>query len=769
MSAPTTRRSRHADQGRTRTRRVVLAPTRRQWLDLGLLTALCLLALVGLRSTYGGIEFFLVGAVGVLLGVALGHLGTALRQPLFAVVLAALVTFFLLGGVVALRRQAIGGVLPGPGTVRGLGEVTVHGWKDLLTTLPPVGNTGSLLVIPYLLGLLAGVLGASLAERTRGTFTPLLAPVALLVVVILLGTARPVSLVLQGGGFAILALGWVALRARQRRDTLRSGAGRRTRVITAAALLAVAASAAVVVGPALPGNGSYRRLVLRDYIVPPFDISRYPSPLAGMRRYTTNGALNTTVLLTETGLPTGTPIRIATMDSYDGSVWAASNDPSTDGETGTFQRVGETVAAPVAGVRSTVHVTLGPGYSDVWVPTAGELAKASLPGGESALASFRYNVATGTAVLPGGLTPGESYTLSVVVPPQPTDHPTALGTPLVGDDLTSFTSSAVSSWTDTSAEAWTQLQAVAAHLHSVGKYSDGGGAQATFLPGHSLGRLTAFLSATQLVGNDEQYAAIFALMANEIGFPARVVLGAVPEPGGIVKGSDVHAWVEIRLASGRWLAIPTAAFTPDRSQTPDNAPPQSQQNAKGKIVPPPNSVNPPSSLDNPDPPQSNAARRSAQAKKNQLLGVPVPGFLRAIVVWGGPPLLLIALLCLAVVATKAVRRRRRRSRGSAVLRLAAGWREVLDHARDLGADVTASDTRPEQAGHLPAVEAVPLARAADAGVFGPGEPAQAMVADFWHQVVVTRRQMSHSVGRWRRVRAAVSLRSLRRPRPARSG
>ena len=49
-------------------------------------------------------------------------------------------------------------------------------------------------------------------------------------------------------------------------------------------------------------------------------------------------------------------------------------------------------------------------------------------------------------------------------------------------------------------------------------------------PGHNLHRLTddtGGVNSPFVVGNDEQYAAWMALLANRIGVPARVVFGAV--------------------------------------------------------------------------------------------------------------------------------------------------------------------------------------------------------------------------------------------------
>ena len=66
-----------------------------------------------------------------------------------------------------------------------------------------------------------------------------------------------------------------------------------------------------------------------------------------------------------------------------------------------------------------------------------------------------------------------------------------------------------------------------------------------------------------MVGNDEQYAAVMALLAGEVGVPARVVLGAEVPEGGVVTGKDVSAWVELRAADGSWRTLPTEDFMSD--------------------------------------------------------------------------------------------------------------------------------------------------------------------------------------------------------------
>src|SRR4051794_12602014 len=135
--------------------------------DLVLLTALCMLALLGLRSTYGGTAYLIAGAAGVATGLLVGAAGAALTVPALGVAAATVVAYFVVGLAV-----------PGPRSVAGLLELAGHGWKQLLTTLPPIGGSGPLPGLPFLLGLAAATLGSSLALRTRPSFGPLFAPAA---------------------------------------------------------------------------------------------------------------------------------------------------------------------------------------------------------------------------------------------------------------------------------------------------------------------------------------------------------------------------------------------------------------------------------------------------------------------------------------------------------------------------------------------------------------------------------------------------------------
>jgi hypothetical protein len=433
--------------------------------------------------------------------------------------------------------------------------------------------------------------------------------------------------------------------------------------------------------------------------------------------------------------------------------------------------VSSTIDNPVEGEEVDVSVTLGEGWTGVWLPTVGALQSLEFETGDARAKAevFRYNLATSTAVVPTGMQPGDRYSFTAVQPDDELTDETVGSAELAPlPPGAAFIQGPTEKWTeDAGPDPMDRVLAAAEHLRTEGKYSDGiGRTERIYVAGHNVWRLSdEFVNAPQIVGNDEQYAATMALIANDIGVPARVVLGAVVPEDGRVTGKDVSAWVELRAADGSWKTLPTEAFmstTPPADQVPETNTPMS-----GTVIPPPNPIPPPSDAgeqSDADLKERKATRKKADEEDEEGLIPGVPAWIGVVLTYVGVPVLVLALLLGAIVGLKAWRRHRRRSAPSPSARFVGAWRELVDHARDLGQVVPLGPTvtRREQSAGIESGQAGALARRADSFVFGPSAPEVGAAATFWESVDAERRAMSQEVGRWQRVRAAISVRSLRR-------
>lgn len=408
------------------------------------------LALFGFGQAYGGSRYFLAGAAGMVVGGAVAWWGASARQPLIVVTAATVVAFFLFGGAAAVPDVALAGILPGPAAAGALIDGAIQGWARLLTTYPPVGTAANLLVIPYLCGVVSGVLALSIAARTRRPTVAVLVPFAVLVLSILFGTKQPASLLLQGALFGVVAIWWISHVQRRRR---RVDVGRRAsrRWLSIAAVLLAAGTVSYVGADLVPGYGTRPRVILRDYTEPPFDPQDYPSPLSSYRRFTNgapqqadgaepeasraSGATNDgppgwgdEELFEVRGLAPDQRLRLATMDTYtDGVVYEVGTGSESSGF---FQRVGEVLPeAPEGDETVQVEVeVLGDGdtaeYDEVWLPVADGVRSLRFDPSDAERATelaaeVRYNSATSTVAMPVPLVAGDRYSMEAVVVPQP--------------------------------------------------------------------------------------------------------------------------------------------------------------------------------------------------------------------------------------------------------------------------------------------------------------------------------------------------------------
>ncbi|MEO9165083.1 MAG: hypothetical protein ABI470_05265, partial [Aquihabitans sp.] len=187
--------------------------------DAFAIAVIALVSLVGLKSVYDGIGVMIVGSVGIAAGIVLGWL--VRRAGLSALsTLGLFSVVYVVASGPALPDDSIAGILPGPQTPSALLNGLIHSWPDLVTTAPPAGLGAGLGVVPYTCGFVGAGLAMLLARKTARPLLPALPLLLVLMASFVLGTVEPFSTMIQGGLFALMALGWAAVRAnRSRRST----------------------------------------------------------------------------------------------------------------------------------------------------------------------------------------------------------------------------------------------------------------------------------------------------------------------------------------------------------------------------------------------------------------------------------------------------------------------------------------------------------------------------------------------------------------------
>ena len=724
--------------------------------------ALIVLGLAPLHEVYLSPAMWATVAGGVLLGTALATAGAQRRWPTLTVLAFALPAFFLFGALAA-PSTTIGGVLPTLTTwqLMGVGVVTV--WKQVLTIAPPLGTTGVLLLLPYLLAFFGSLIAVTISLRAKHWSLSLLVPALVCVAAILFGTRLAVAPGVIGVAAVALSVVWVAWRSG------RLEAHRVIAVPLVIGLVAIGGTATAFL--ATPENP---RLVLRDLIDPPPDPHDYTSPLASFRRYVDTLADET--LFTAAGLPAGTQrIRLATMDSYDGHVWGITGSGAAG--TGTFAQPGSRLVTEESAGAAQVQVRIE-GYTGVWLPTIGASEDVDFAGSRSGelTESLYFNRATDTGLVAATLRAGDGYKLVADPEPDVVDDDSAPATSMLAlpasriqmPDVTGVpdvVASLASEFTQGASGDYERVSMIATALSSYGYFSHGLEGDAPSRPGHGAARLVAMLDSDQMTGDAEQYAAAMALMVRELGLPARVVMGfdvsqaAAADDGSgalAITGSDVTAWVEVPFEGHGWLPF---FPTPEEDQVPQVQNPDPQDRPEPQVLQPPEPpqeppVVPP--LDRSDAPAEQDPPEDDEFSRQLFLYVAAIGI----------PLLVLLSPLIVIAALKARRWHRRRTSGPPDARIAGGWAELSDRVLDLGVDTPGGATRREAAvaydTTLTGAGTTVLARRADAGVFAPEPPSQAEIDDYWADVHTAVRHAGSAVPWRRRVAARFSLRSLRR-------
>ncbi len=759
------------------------------WTDVGVVVALSLLAVLGFEPAFGAHGYLVAGVGGLVLGTAVALAGRLARLGIVSTIAIALGVYLLLGSPLTMPQQAIGGVLPNLTTLSGLVQGAVFAWGDIVTLQAPVEAPPYIAVLPYFAAWAATFTSVSLAcrwlprrPRTALRASVLVVPAVLLFLAgILVGTDRPYYAGVRGVAFAVVALVWLGWR-RRGRDVVAittDGSARRRKLVGVAVIVAGAIILGVGGGIVLAPSAA-SRFVLRQEITPPFDPLQYPSPLAGFRTYTKK--LEKTDLFTVQGLQDGQKVRLATMDSYDGEVWRVASPTTQTSDSGAFELLGRDIPRPPlarAGGESTLRFSIE-GYKDVWLPDAEYPRTLDFTSftGVDPTTTVRINTVTGTAAVTSGVARGLRYTLGVTTPTVPSDKRLArvpaahVSLPPV-QDVPDVVAAKAKEYAGTAKTTIQQLRNIERSLKTVGYLSHGRASDPVpSRAGEGADRMTELFTREPMVGDEEQYASAFALMARSLGYPARVVMGfapKVPKGGGTVtvKGGDVTAWVEVAFEGVGWIPFYP---TPTKTDAPQ------EQTTRPKLEPQPQVRQPPTTNEKQDDVLT-PVKISDKNPDDKKGGFAIPTWAYVVAGVVGIPLLAYLVPLLVIAALKRRRRRTRLTTGPPDRRVAGSWEELADRYGELGIDLPARSTRLQTAGAIerqareqglavPEAGLAPIAASVDAAVFSAADVDDAAVEAAWREADATVAASYESAGWLRRRLAAFRVR--RGPRAVRA-
>jgi hypothetical protein len=741
---------------------------------------------------YRSQEFVVMAVVSIAVGSCIAVAGAVFRLSSAIVAVLTVAAFLAFGVALAVPGEALAGVFPSWQGMLDLLSGAALGWKQLVTIVTPVGAYQALLVPAFLLILLCCVVCLTIALRApRGEWS-LLVPVGLFIAGIVLGPAHvdaPAVAALALLGTLLFWLAWFRRsRGREAIGALRGGTSGRASGepggLTGRATgrrdvgdprrsggLAAFSASVVIVLAAAAGAGAAalvppaaQREVARSAFVQPFNPRDYPSPLAGFRSWL-EPAQAERPMLTVRGLHGERRIRISTMDTYDGVVFSVGGSQNSSGSA-TFARIPGRIDQPDASGRDlTLDVTVDD-YRGVWLPGIGTMREVQFQGprADALRNAVYFNSTTGATAVLGGLHHNDRYELHTTVGQERTIAQLADQTPgtavepklgVVPEGL----DAALQQSAGTVKQPGQKLSAALKSLVDRGYISHGiSSTEPISRSGHGADRIAQLLTDRPMVGDQEQYATTAALMARQLGFPARVVIGfLVPSETAshgtvTVTGADISAWIQVQTKQSGWVTVdPTPAVRPIPEKQPQD--PKHISRPQSEVEPPPETVEHSAAPAQP----SHVARNDSDADDPLIAALWAAARIAG---WSVLGLALVLSPFAAILTAKWRRRHRRKRANTSIERITGGWREFADSALDHGFTPPASATRSEIAQTVGGVRPLGLATATDRAVFAPSEPTPDDADRIWQVVDELLDSFGQHKTRWQRIRAAVSLASL---------
>ena len=780
---------------------------------------------------YESIRVVVIAVVSLILATGVILAARQLKLRWWGLVLGAILVYVL--AVVPLAiPSAFGSLATLVGGLRdGIAGITI-GWKQLLTLDLPLGDYQAVLVPLFVVFYLMALVTVGVVAR-GGRISVLAVPAIALMSAfgIAFGSSTTSDSLLIGGlvipagrevllgiALVVLSLIWLigrsrlerarALRAarattgtvRQRSESLVLAARRNALGV---AIVAIALVVGIAITPVAATLES--RQALRDGVDPLLVIQQQPSPLSSYRGWF-EGANYDAELFTVTGGGAGVDrIRLATLDTYDGETFHVNG--AVGDESSRFSRLPRT--QPTSADAVELEITIGPGYSGIWVPVPTGLAAApSFTGSRDAELSDAFyisdssssaiDVAEGSDGEPG-LSPNDQYT---VYANPVTDTIDSLGSANAGKSLLGDSDyPGLEDWVDLQdssrnaeglVELIDRLRARGYISHSLSE-SDATAewvgalesrADFVFQPsysGHSRARIETLFTTlagqqrtageeapeealVAAIGDDEQFATAGALIARYLGFESRIVIGvrlasdddelAVAPCDTVCTGANISAWIEVSTGGSDWVTIDTTPQFIDAPSTiqtgielPQN--PTIPDEAQSEVV---------------DPPQVDRGNSDLLTEQDPEDVSWLTAWLPTIRVVGLSALaaLLLVLPLLVLAFAKTSRRRLRRSMRVPEVSVVGAWDELVDSYVDYGVPLPRAASRLEFAQATERPAAVALATLVDRAVFAEHPPGREASTASWELLDAERQQLAETSTLRRRIGARLSPASFLR-------
>lgn len=723
--------------------------------EVGLGTLACATTTLFYTSYFTGLSYLLPLLIAAAGGAVLASVAVLRHWRAGATLLAAVLGFVVLAVFGVFTSTLIFGV-SSVDTAAGLRSGLVRGWARMLTVGLPADVTGELLVTPAVITWSAAFLATTLALRTRSVLAPLLPPLVALVMGLLFTASRTDSALPVTAVFLVATLALMLVRsirsdsndidlAEQPDQAQDSASASRLRLMAGRAafgvpIVLVAALVGTTGAGLNPVSTGEQRFDPRDVVPLELNLRDTLTPLATLKSQLRDPKRELfTVRIDDNG--TGIDrVRTAVLDTFDGAFWASDDSFLVAGRTLTPD------PSLIDARRVAMHVSIAQ-LDGPYLPSVGWPVHVDRPG-------FGFSSTSGALVTNDALI-GMSYDVVGELRPRNDDamRDTLLNVTEGSDRYTRpppglppDIQAKGAELTSTASTPYLKLVAIETYLQKLPYSLDA-------RPGHSYDAVRRLFSSDphDQVGYAEQYASAFAVLARSQGFPARVAVGYLLNPGRrrdntyTVTSGDAHAWAEVNLTGYGWVAFnPTnPARTPSdpgekpTQAGPDDAPANSQDRGSQPIVDP---------------------------------GLPASGAETSPLTWPLLPLtlfiMLLVLLPVVIAGEKIRRRRQRRRTGSGAARIVGAWRETTDRLVEHGVGIPQSLTaqqvaqRAEQQLGEPAASVAVLAPIVTKAIFCPIPPDDDTVREAWELDAQLSRDLRRVDGPLGRVRAWLDPRPL---------